>query len=239
MQKEEIIKYFNKLYPLNEEQQLYLQIHAARFQTIIALLKNDSVNKSVLDIGPSYLSYLLNKVFATDLSLLGFKGSDSLGGHLPSIDIFSKADFIEQDLNYWDASASDKRFDTIICAEVIEHLFSSPMVFFKNINTILKSGGLLVLQTPNAVSLRKRLLFLSGKNPFEMPRENFKNPGHYREYTYKELENLGKGVGLDVEKVLFEEYFEYPSKLSEVYRSFSGCIPDGLKSGITVVFRKT
>lgn len=88
MQKEEIIKYFHQQYQLNEEQQLYLQIHAARFKTILSLLNGEDANKSVLDIGPSYLSYLLAQLFPGNLSLLGFTGSDSLGGHLPSVYLF-------------------------------------------------------------------------------------------------------------------------------------------------------
>jgi hypothetical protein len=36
---------------------------------------------------------------------------------------------------------------------------------------------------------------LSGRNPFEMLRENLDNPGHFREYTRPEMLTLGTTAG--------------------------------------------
>jgi SAM-dependent methyltransferase len=239
MLKEEIKKYFYDNFKLNQEKKNYLEIHAKRFETILSIIENKNFN-AVLDIGPSFLSELLYQKFEEKLTLLGFDGEESEGGHLPNTAIFKKVKLIKQDLNFFKACAEDlKTYDLIICAEVMEHLYTSPKLLFKNLRSLLNKNGLLIIQTPNAVSLRKRLSLLSGKNPYEMPRENLENPGHFREYTAKELIALGKINELKIEKIIFDEYFEYPSTLSKFYRFFKAIIPKNLKSGITIVFKKS
>lgn len=237
MTKKQIQSHFSNMYDLNEEQKLYLEIHSKRFEVVLDWLKDKSFATG-LDIGPSFLSELLYPKFENRLSLMGFDAADSLGGHLASTHILKKINFIRQDLNFLEAKTVGQQFDLIICGEVIEHLYTSPKKLLDNLHRLLNHGGYLIIQTPNAVSLRKRLLFLSGKNPFEMPRENLNNPGHYREYTAKELEKLGIESGFKVEKLILNEYFEYPSLISKIYRTFKNIIPPNLRSGITIILKK-
>lgn len=238
MNKSEIIQFFNEHYPLNDEQKLYLEIHAKRFETILGLIDKNSQAK-VLDIGPSFLSELLYQRFEKKLTLLGFKEDDSFGGHLPNSSIFEKVKFIEQDLNFLKIDSKyDEKYDLIICGEVLEHLYTSPNKLFQNFYHLLNKNGVLIIQTPNAVALKKRLVLLFGKNPFEIPRENLQNPGHYREYTAQELIDLGKENHFKIQKIIMDEYFEYPSKISKSYRSFKNFIPRKLRSGITIVYQR-
>ena len=238
MTKSEIILLFNKQYSLNEEQQLYLSIHAKRFEIILSLINKNPQTKT-LDIGPSFLSELLYKRFGENLSLLGFKNEDSFGGHLPNASIFEKVKLIEQDLNFYQLSSQIKeKFDLIICGEVMEHLYTSPKKLFQNLHSLLNKDGILIIQTPNAASLKKRLTLLLGKNPFEMPRENLQNPGHYREYTSKELIDLGNETHYIVNKIILDKYFEYPTIISKIYRSVKSFIPKKLRSGITIIYQK-
>nr|MBC7612770.1 methyltransferase domain-containing protein [Pseudopedobacter sp.] len=238
MKKQEIISFFEDKYQLNKEQKLYLTIHAKRFEVVLSLIQSKNFNK-ILDIGPSFLSELLYQKFKKNLSLLGFDGSQSIGGHLPDLKIFEKIDFIPQDLNFWNHSQNQiSNFDLIVCGEVLEHLYTSPSILFQNFYKSLNKNGRLIIQTPNAVTLRKRIKMLTGINPFEIPRENLKNPGHYREYTLKELIQLGKSNSFSIDKILMEEYFEYPSTLSTIYRTFKIFIPKSLRTGITIVFKK-
>ena len=71
-----------------------------------------------------------------------------------------------------------------------------------------------------------------------MPRENLSNPGHYREYTAKELTDLALKNKFSIETVFLDEYFEYPSITSKIYRSFKNLIPKNFKSGITIILKK-
>ena len=238
MTKSEILNFFIEQQALNDEQKLYLNIHAKRFKIIIYLIdKNPKIK--VLDIGPSFLSELLYQMFGDNLTLLGFKNDASFGGHLPNSSIFEKVKLIEQDLNFLKVSSiSNQKFDLIICGEVMEHLYTSPKLLFQNFHQLLKKNGVLIIQTPNAVALKKRLAMLLGKNPFEIPRENLQNPGHYREYTSDELIRFGKENHFNIKKIIMDEYFEYPSKTSKIYRSVKSLIPKGLRSGITIVYQR-
>lgn len=238
MTKQEIISFFEDNYQLNDEQKLYLNVHSKRFEVVLALIQHQSFSK-VLDVGPSYLSELLYRKFGKGLSLIGFEGAQSIGGHLPDLGIFEKVEFIHQDLNFWNSTENKiDGFDLIICAEVLEHLYTSPKTLFLNFSKILNKNGLLIIQTPNAVSFRKRLKMLTGKNPYELLRENLKNPGHFREYTKKELITLGLECGFTTKEIIMDEYFENPSIGSKIYRAFKNIIPKNLRSGITIVLKK-
>jgi SAM-dependent methyltransferase len=238
MNKSEIINFFNKHNQLNDEQKLYLEIHAKRFETILGLIGKNPETKT-LDIGPSFLSELLYQMFGKNLTLLGFKNEDSFGGHLPNSSIFEKVKLSEQDLNFFKVEkSSNEKFDLIVCAEVIEHLYTSPKTLFQNFHHLLNNKGILIIQTPNAVALKKRMALLFGKNPFEMPRENLENPDHYREYTIQELIDLGKETQFMIKQTILDEYFEYTSKKSKIYKSLKSFIPNKLKSGITIVYQR-
>lgn len=59
----------------------------------------------------------------------------------------------------------DGFFDAIIACEIIEHLVDTDR-FLRQIRSKLKDGGTLVLSTPNLASFGRRLLLLTGRNPF-------------------------------------------------------------------------
>ena len=59
----------------------------------------------------------------------------------------------------------DGHFQTVLCCELIEHLFEDPMHMMAEINRVLKSGGHLVLTTPNIAALRGIAAILQGYHP--------------------------------------------------------------------------
>ncbi|HVW86256.1 MAG TPA: glycosyltransferase, partial [Bryobacteraceae bacterium] len=76
----------------------------------------------------------------------------------------------ECDIDHFDAEKhvypyADESFDTVLCCELVEHLFEDPMHMMSEINRILKPGGHLVLTTPNIGSLRAVSAILLGYHP--------------------------------------------------------------------------
>ena len=59
----------------------------------------------------------------------------------------------------------DEHFSTVLCGELIEHLFEDPMHLMSEVNRILKPGGHLVLTTPNIAALRGISAILQGYHP--------------------------------------------------------------------------
>lgn len=122
--------------------------------------------------------------------------------------------------------------------EVLEHLYTAPSIVLKFIKSLMKQNGFLVLTTPNAVTITKRIALVLGRNPFEMIRDNHKNPGHFREYTKNELIGIGKDSGFEVAEVKIENYFRSDSKaVNFLYRLTS--FRESLRNGIAIVYRKS
>jgi SAM-dependent methyltransferase len=101
---------------------------------------------------------------------------------------------------------SDAFFRTVLCCELLEHLMKDPMQMMYEIHRILKPGGILILTTPNAVSLRAVGAALKGLHPGFFP--HYMNPlgdpsdtRHAREYTPGEIVQLLTGSGFTVERM--------------------------------------
>lgn len=125
-------------------------------------------------------------------------------------------------------------YDLVVMAEVIEHLpVDSPDVF-AFLASLVKSGGSLFLQTPNACSLPKRLKMLSGRNPFELIHDDLHDPGHVREYTVRELKGFAAAAGFKVQRVYTANYFSGEKWHSRVLAGVSPALPATLRNGITL-----
>ena len=63
------------------------------------------------------------------------------------------------DLNVKRLPYHDEQFDLVTATEVIEHL-ENQRLFLRDINRVLKPGGICVLSTPNVLNLNSRLRYL-------------------------------------------------------------------------------
>ncbi|HXU02733.1 MAG TPA: methyltransferase domain-containing protein, partial [Polyangia bacterium] len=141
-------------------------------------------------------------------------------------------------------------YDVIVFAEVIEHLYTAPELVLPYLRDLLVPGGVLLLQTPNAVSLRKRAKLLLGVNPFERIRPERDNPGHFREYTASELKDLLAGAGFSIDQVWMKHYFDVryarhnrgdePPQLvvGALKNALYRMLPASLREGITILARR-
>ncbi len=98
----------------------------------------------------------------------------------------------------------DEYFSTVLCCELIEHLFEDPMHMMSEIHRVLRPGGHLVLTTPNIVSLRAVAGLLQGYQPglfpaYIRPRADGQvDARHNREYTPREISDLLINSGFEV-----------------------------------------
>jgi hypothetical protein len=232
---------------LDNDSENYLWVHSGRYEYLLSVVKEcrkltgkNPVN--ILDIGPSFFTTLLEKNFHSDsVFTLGYKHSESRGGHLPADLNLKKESFYHFDLN--DSQFPERWIKIPECriavmAEVIEHLHTSPLFVLKFLKTCIAEGGYLIIQTPNAASLKNRISMLLGKNPFEMIRENQDNPGHFREYTMNELISLANISGFEVIKSTYKSYFNPRNSIEKVYIALTNFLPGSFRTGLTIILRK-
>jgi predicted SAM-dependent methyltransferase len=111
----------------------------------------------------------------------------------------------------------DGHFSTVLCCELIEHLFEDPMHLMSEVNRILRPGGHFVLTTPNIVAMRAIASVLLGYHPgfyhaYIKPRQ----PGeevearHNREYTPREIGRLLANSGFEVTLLETGEFRDLP-----------------------------
>jgi 2-polyprenyl-3-methyl-5-hydroxy-6-metoxy-1,4-benzoquinol methylase len=248
---------------LDETLDPYLSFHAERIAYLCMILEPivAEVNRVVgrparlLDVGPGHLTITIAKLFGDriDLDTLGFAS-------VPFVDhAHMTGRHVDFDLNsaqHPEQWVSAGPYDIVIMAEVIEHVYTAPTLVLKFISTLMKPRGLLVIQTPNAVSLRKRVKLAIGRHPYEEIRETTQNPGHFREYTLSELRSVCFAAGFEIERATLTDYWsEVPIArakqlahtnplggylylvASKVAGSFAKVIPS-FREGITITARR-
>jgi SAM-dependent methyltransferase len=112
---------------------------------------------------------------------------------------------------------ADASFDTVLCCELIEHLFTDPMHMMSEINRILKPGGNLLITTPNLGSLRAISAILLGYHPsffpaYIRPRKEGEEAEarHNREYVPMEIQHLLTDSGFEVVRLETGEFLDEP-----------------------------
>jgi len=114
----------------------------------------------------------------------------------------------------------DRSFGCVVILEVIEHL-QNPYFVLREINRVLKVGGILLLSTPNILNLQSRFRFLfEGTYDYfrEPPLELSNSPKHgffdihLFAYKYPELEYILFDTGFNIEN-LFSSILELKARI--------------------------
>lgn len=187
----------------------------------------------VLDVGPNLQTGLLRR--ARPAAVI-----DTLGFAHPFFPPRPGERHIELDLNDVrspGAPSGDGSYDVVLMAEVIEHLHTAASLVLGHLAEWLNEKGVLIVQTPNAVALHKRLRMLAGHNPYEPIRESRENPGHFHEYTVPELVAEARPAGLSPVRWSTANYFG-GSGASRLYAALGPLLPASLRHGMTLWLRR-
>lgn len=110
----------------------------------------------------------------------------------------------------------DRKFDTIVAGELIEHL-SNPGNFLKKSSKYLRSGGNLIISTPNTFNIL-RILFLIKNGYVDC------NPEHTGWYDFKTLRQLAERYNLTQiyeRKCTFKKEADFDDCISQIIRAFT------------------
>jgi len=128
--------------------------------------------------------------------------------------------FIESDgLEYHFEEFDDETIDSVGSFHTFEHFHHSPRNLCEAAMQKLKPGGKLVIETPNAANLKKRIGLLFGKTNYlgySGYYESEKYWLHIREYTVGDFEYLSQRLNFKEWKIFGLNYFGsfYPSHRS-------------------------
>ncbi|MCX6704299.1 MAG: class I SAM-dependent methyltransferase [Candidatus Woesebacteria bacterium] len=128
----------------------------------------------------------------------------------------NRVDYIESNLRDYQIPFSTEEFDAVIMCEVLEHLNFNPLPVIKEINRIMKTGGLFYVTLPNiARSVNVLNIGLYGKaihDPIKdfftqlNPKEGNKIVGlHWREYTAEEIKEMLEQMDFKLTCQVYEE----------------------------------
>jgi 2-polyprenyl-3-methyl-5-hydroxy-6-metoxy-1,4-benzoquinol methylase len=208
----------------------YLETHRHRWELLLRLVAERAPAR-ILDVGPGFEAEAMRRRLP-DATV------DSLGWldwRYPPRD---HEQHTELDLN--EAQSPETvpvlaRYDVVVAAEVLEHLYTAPTLVLGYLATALEPHGALIVQTPNAVALKNRLQMLRGRNPAEPIREERMYAGHFHEYTPAELADAAGAAGLEVDSCVTANYFRTGSRKNALLARAERWLPAGLRDGITAV----
>jgi hypothetical protein len=220
-----------------EEARAYKRYHERRFallcETVTRLVPGPAAR--ILDVGPNLQTAMLRRTLPS-------ARVDTMGFAHPAVPPRESETHIELDLNdaVRDGSArGEAHYDLVVLAEVIEHLQVPGELVLAYFGGRLRPAGVLLVQTPNAVALHKRLRMLVGISPFEPIRLARDNPGHVHEYTLAELDAAARRAGLSPAGAITANYFGGRTRPARAYAALGRVLPPSLRHGITAWYERT
>lgn len=166
----------------------YRQVNARRLRTALRILDSRAAHPRLLDVGCSSGALL---AVASDLgfSVAGVEPASkaAVAAQLAGFEVFSG--FLHE------ANYPDKSFDVITLFEIVEHV-GDPLVLIAECRRILKPGGVLVINTPNADSWTAQFM-----------KERWEGfsliglGGHVSFFTPSSIRFLARTINMDVARI--------------------------------------
>jgi glycosyltransferase involved in cell wall biosynthesis/SAM-dependent methyltransferase len=204
----------------NEEARNYLETHETRLVKTLRITPPGGPCDRILEMG-AYLQ--MTPALRAKLGYGEVRGC--YYGPMGRIDrrvvTSAEGERFECAIDHFDAEKDrfpypDEHFSTVLCCELIEHLFEDPMHLMSEVNRILKPGGHLVLTTPNVAGMRGISAILQGYHPgffhaYLRPAQSGEvDARHNREYTPREVHRLLENSGFEVTLLDTGEFRDLP-----------------------------
>lgn len=187
----------------------YLRGHLARLRSSLAAVPPaQSGTERLLDLGcygvviPWYVDLLGYR----DITGVALEPRETLNENTKKVK--GKTD-IRLSFSYFNVEEAiwpfeDESFDVVLCFELLEHMACDPMHLMEQLNRVMRSGGLLVLSTPNAASWASLARTIVGGQPYNfsvfLGVDGLVNR-HNREYVPGEVRKVLEAGGMSVESL--------------------------------------
>lgn len=100
--------------------------------------------------------------------------------------------------------------DAITSHHCLEHLHQSPKAVLESALDVLKPGGRMMLEVPNAINLLKRIKVLAGQTnygSYEQYYDASNYTGHIREYSVSDLKTLARKLELSSFRIYGKNWY--------------------------------
>ena len=194
-----------------EEKSISYGIAHTRLRRVMQLV-GDIKGKQVLDIGCAR-GYLGARIKAIGNYVAGMELSERAAEQARQV--LDKVVVFDLEKG-WPEELANEKFDLIIMAEVLEHVFD-PVVVLKNVHRALNDGGHIIITTPNFMVWTHRIKFLFGK--FAYTDQGALDFGHIRFFTYPYLRKILEKSGFVLE---IEKHIIFPGKLTRILKRWPG-----------------
>jgi SAM-dependent methyltransferase len=229
-----------RLHQLNKQYKSSIQSEALKAlpSHIFRILRVYRQGGSIIDLGGGIsahngvLAQLGMTVYVVDMLTDYWNHRDWLPGGAASAAITNEFElleacgvqFIRSEILTYDLTAhfAENSVDVVTCFHTIEHLHHSPKIPMESAMRVLKPGGTLLIEVPNAANLRKRFNLLRGRTNYESYSAYYNfSPylGHVREYTVGDLRLLAQYVGA-TEYRIFGKNFLISAGMERVLECF-------------------
>ncbi len=196
----------------------YVESHITRLVRTLEITPPGGPDDAVLEMG-AYLH--ITPALASKLGYGEVRGCylGPPGGVDRRSVVSASGETFECEIDLFDAEKDrypydEGRFATVLCCELLEHLYEDPMHLMSEINRILRDGGRLVLSTPNACSLRAISAMMLSYHPglfhhyVKPDAEGRRDPRHAREYAPRDLQALFEAAGFELERLESGPYLD-------------------------------
>ncbi|RLC54010.1 MAG: hypothetical protein DRH79_01960 [Candidatus Cloacimonadota bacterium] len=222
-----------------DSQERYEKMHKRRFSILYKYITQNFPNKElkVLDVGRSHFTKTLQNYYK-NVTTIGFAPDYDEGGHRLLDQITCKHLTFDlkqaKNVDIW----PEEKFDLIIFAEVIEHLSEAPEFALLMFHSLLTNNGHLLCTTPNAAALFRRYKLFFGNQPYSKIRYFSNNPGHYREYTKRELYEMGEKCGFKTVNHRYTTFHKHTQSLKAVILDLLSSIIPAFKWYQMILWKK-
>ncbi len=147
----------------------------------------------------------------------------------------TEAEFVGADLESGRVPLPDASADVVTAVEVIEHV-ENPRAFVRELTRIAKPGGVVVVTTPNQLSLLS-LLSLVVKQRFAAF-QDVHYPAHLTALLEVDLRRIAAEAGLEHAEIVYSRHGRIPATARDYPKALSGLFPRGLSDNVLLAARR-
>ena len=207
--------------PADGNERSYFETHRRRYLETLRMLPDAQPGQRLLELGaafhhltPMLLSFKrycevrCNDIWQGETTI-----TRTLAGHASTEPFSVVVDNFDVQSAPW--PYEDSSFDVVLFCEMLEHLHTDPVGVLAEINRVLRTGGLLLLTTPNLASCHSVEYALRGNSPYVYGK--FEPGGastdrHNREYTANEIKHLADAAGFACEQLATRDSWWQPDR---------------------------